>query len=1034
MPNVRVENSPGPDRRRAISLWPEGEISSLSSREKKRYKKNKSATKEYFTTNAVLDKIAHRHHLSTTMLLNLAEKCLMQHADGRPWGFRALLPGVEVIDHTPPPAPEEVVLPNEDVVDPGKERSNDAASSAGRSSAVEREGSTILVDEDEDEDEDGDTAKRQAIRLPLLAPSRDTHVPETPLPPFMDEEMPVEEMSEVPAEEEESGGKSGKVTVQPELAAEGLPAASEAPQEGRGIREVEETQVSVEAEDAIAEVERLIEAQKGVGIEDEDASTRDVEEVRPRPKVTMPIPVVVAEPHAPNGYHVTALAPLLLPISPKKRAYLDLTRKAAQRRLIRKHWQREAEGNQKQKHLRQILVLAVLAALVLVVLVPAGAGLAAYGAYSNINALAHDSVNHLLKVKSILNISKTNPTAALDAPKLQQSQVEFQAAESDFIQLQQLVSRPDVQSAITQFAPQYSNKLYMAQSLIKAALDVSRMGKELCGVALIGANIIHSSPLATGSTKPLITSSDVLAIEASLVHALYYIGDIRLQLSHVSIKDLPISDAQKAQISSVLPLLPKAEEMITQAQGLIGPISWLLGVGHPRRFLIQTMDRAELRPGGGFTGQYGILQVQDGRMSPLSLTDVTLLDYAENGTAIGRTAPPEYSWMTFPNFGLRDANLSGDFPTTARLVMQVFQDEGGGPIDGDIAFTPTLIGHIIDITGPIKVPGYNETITSKNLEEKLHYYQQDFSAIAREKQISGNYSHAGRKAFTSTLGQLLLNRVRHLPTSKMIEVVKSAARDIQSRDLEIYFTDPTAEAWLMGHGYSGSIDTFSKQDGFMVVQGNFSISKASQYVHTTEQDDVQLDAQGNAIHNLTITLDYQQTGPVYGYDTYADYIRVYAPQSATLISGDGFDSGQSMCSTAGCGASSSYFQDHGRYCPSGNYSLGIEWATTPWKVDSLGPPTELNSDLPGRAMWGGMTLTPKNCISQITLSWSVPHEVHKVNGQPSYTILVQKQSGLVPTIDLSIDASAIKGLKSFQFKGDINADKAFTLVPLPAKK
>ena len=27
---------------------------------------------------------------------------------------------------------------------------------------------------------------------------------------------------------------------------------------------------------------------------------------------------------------------------------------------------------------------------------------------------------------------------------------------------------------------------------------------------------------------------------------------------------------------------------------------------------------------------------------------------------------------------------------------------------------------------------------SKNLEERLHYYQQDFSAIAREQQISGN--------------------------------------------------------------------------------------------------------------------------------------------------------------------------------------------------------------------------------------------------------------------------------------------------------
>jgi hypothetical protein len=484
----------------------------------------------------------------------------------------------------------------------------------------------------------------------------------------------------------------------------------------------------------------------------------------------------------------------------------------------------------------------------------------------------------------------------------------------------------------------------------------------------------------------------------------------------------------------MLPLLPKAESLITQAQVLVGPLSWILGVGHQRRFLIQTMDTAELRPGGGFTGQYGVLQIQDGRMSRISLTDVTLLDYAGNGTAVGRKPPPGYSWDTFPNFGLRDANLSGDFPTTAHIVMQVFQDEGGGPVDGDIAFTPAMIGHIIDITGPIKVPEYNETITSKNLEEKLHYYQQDFSAIAREKQISGDYSHAGRKAFTSALSQLLLDRVRHLPMSKLMAVVKSAMKDLQSRDLEIYFTDPTAEAWLVSHGYSGSIDTFSKQDGFEVIQGNFSISKASQYVHTTEQDQVTLDAQGNAIHNLTITLDYKQTGPVYGYDTYADYIRVYAPESATLITGYGFDSGHPGCGTqapTGCGGGSF---GGARYCPNGNYSLGIEWAKTPWPVDSLGPPTELKSDLPGRAMWGGLTLTPKNCTSYITLSWSVPHAVQKVHGQPSYSILVQKQSGLTPTIELTVDASAIKGLKSFQFNGDIIIDRVFRLQPLQARK
>ena len=125
MPGVRVENSLRPtDRMPDISSWQEGDTSLLSSRGKKRYNKRKSAIKEYFTTNATLHEIMLRHHLPAAVFLNLVEKCLMQHEDGTLWGFRALLPGVEVIDHTPQPAAEEAELLNEDIVDSGKERSN----------------------------------------------------------------------------------------------------------------------------------------------------------------------------------------------------------------------------------------------------------------------------------------------------------------------------------------------------------------------------------------------------------------------------------------------------------------------------------------------------------------------------------------------------------------------------------------------------------------------------------------------------------------------------------------------------------------------------------------------------------------------------------------------------------------------------------------------------------------------------------------------------------------------------------------------
>ena len=132
------------------------------------------------------------------------------------------------------------------------------------------------------------------------------------------------------------------------------------------------------------------------------------------------------------------------------------------------------------------------------------------------------------------------------------------------------------------------------------------------------------------------------------------------------------------------------------------------------------------------------------------------------------------------------------------------------------------------------------------------------------------------------------------------------------------------------------------------------------------------------------------------------------------------------------------FPSNARYCPDGNYSLGQN-AYVPgkgftfWPIDALGAPTELTSDMPGHAMWGGLTVTPKNCTSYISLSWYVPHIVKHIAGQSPYALLVQKQGGYIPTVQISIDTSAIKGLKPFNFNGNLIADRVFSL-PVPNKK
>src|SRR5258708_13205399 len=219
-------------------------------------------------------------------------------------------------------------------------------------------------------------------------------------------------------------------------------------------------------------------------------------------------------------------------------------------------------------------------------------------------------------------------------------------------------------------------------------------------------------------------------------------------------------------------------------------------------------------------------------MAPFYRKDGRLLDYDSKGTEINRQAPAAYrSWMNFGNFGLRDSNISADYPTSARLNLQIFQEEGGGPVDGDIALTPKVISHILNVIGPIKVPQYNEIITAQNLEDKLHYYQQDFGAIAREKQISGNYSHAGRKAFTSTLGKLLLDRVKHLSVKQLMAVMHGAVKDIQSRDLEIYFTNPLVERWLVHKGYRGAMNNFRSHDHLLLARANLRSPQPSPACH-----------------------------------------------------------------------------------------------------------------------------------------------------------------------------------------------------------
>ncbi len=758
------------------------------------------------------------------------------------------------------------------------------------------------------------------------------------------------------------------------------------------------------------------------------------------------------------------------------------------RRILRyRHAQRRRELL-RQVHIRRAVIALTVTLLLLAVILP-GALAAASGLqdYSDLRALGLAGVHHLLAAKADLlpttgassstadgcstspGPASPSPTASpapprADAPTsppspagssgsissllgnfsipsadaVASAHTEFVAAEHDFGAVNARLSAPDMALSIAGNISQVAAKIDAAEGLARAGSTVAGLGAEWTAVALPLVQRLHGSAVAQNAE--LVTPADMTAVQRALGDTLHVLDDLQTQLPSIHVSELPLCASQQAEFTKLAAEIPRVRDLVQQAQAWMGPVSWMLGVGTPRRFLVQTLDRTELRPTGGFTGEYGVLTIQNGKVASLTLNNVDLLDYGHysNGWAINNRPPAVYSWWPIANWGLRDANLSPDFPTDAKLVMSVFKNEGGGDVDGLININPLAIAHVLKVTGPLKVPLYGDVVTAANLEQKIHYYQLDPAGEARNHQLFPHDTQAfARKRFVQLVARLLEDTVRHLPLSQLKDVVKQALADMQARDIQVYVKNPQIEQVLTRERATGTIVVPRGVDSFFVVHTNWSAAKSTPHIQVVQRDSVWLDAHGGATHYLTVTMSNVASAvPYYGPTTYQDFVRVYVPSGARLLGADGFDTGVKLCDIQSCPAVP--YPNGELVCPTGHYDplqrtntiLGND-KTPP--LDVLGGPTTRQTDVPGTTMWGGNVVIPIFCTATLWLSWYVPNVAAPSHAVPAgsqpYTLIVQRQGGTFYEADITIHPApgvAADGSKPVSFRATLGTCMAFT--------
>src|SRR5258708_6964388 len=504
------------------------------------------------------------------------------------------------------------------------------------------------------------------------------------------------------------------------------------------------------------------------------------------------------------------------------------------------------------------------------------------GDYHRDLSLAQVGMQDLRTAEALL---KTLPKNPFDAQSVSQAQHEFAASSVAFVQVDNdLKSLPGISTSV----PVYGTRLSAAFHVLPLAIEVSQTGMTGCEVLNLIISRLHN-PLNTRAQG--ITMADLTVIEKDFQQIKATLTLIVNQVNHLQPSDLQLDPHLGGYLATFQTDIPQLQAWLETIERLLPVVHTLLGIGTPANYLIEILDSTELRPGGGFIGNYGIAALSGGRLTSAHITDTYLLDKAYDATGHNIPYPSAYTWFNLAaSWSLRDSNLDADFPTAARYAELNYAREGGNiPVQGVIAITPALIERALEITGPINVPEYHETVTAQNLVDRIHYYQVGPGSTDHGDAPSPDGLSTVRKRFTALLAEHFLVRVRQVSSSALPKFLQLMISSLRSKDVQVYLNPSTAENLLQSFHLDSSIQS-PGGDGLFVVDANVSPSKANSLITNRLNDQVAIDEEGNAIHHTTIRYAWLSKGPPYPTAIYRDYVRVYVPSGSVLQMQNGWQS------------------------------------------------------------------------------------------------------------------------------------------------
>jgi hypothetical protein len=447
------------------------------------------------------------------------------------------------------------------------------------------------------------------------------------------------------------------------------------------------------------------------------------------------------------------------------------------------------------------------------------------------------------------------------------------------------------------------------------------------------AQIMDSgSSQSLGKLTELHTGADKLYQELSLT-----IGELK----NVSTDNM--SAGEKQQLSSFQQDLEKRQQSLVKFKQLYPLLPTLLGSEQKRTYAFVLQNEQELRPTGGFIQAVALVSFQEGKVVNVTVEDIYQLDQQ---LSVFLEPPNEIKqFLGEQRWYIRDSNWNADFPQAAERMSWLLERSVNQPIDGVVVLNIETLEKMLQVTGQVSLPEYNEVATQQNINERMEFYS--------EIQL---VNKAERPEYAELVLREMIKTLQALPADKVVPLLSSLEEAANEKELLVYMSRSPELATFNSLGWSGAIvqpncpTLFGTApcmvDSVYQVEANVGVNKANYYLQ--RQVDHSIEVLTDQIrHKRAITFKNTAQSNAWPKGPYRAFTRVYVDPTAMLTA----------------------ITVDGKALPADQITI-----------------TQENS----RLVWGIVTETPVQKETKIEVTYTLPHSQTKPF---TYVFFDQKQPG-----------------------------------------